>query len=149
MRNAKPLNLTDCAAAALALTLTVVTAHGHADEQTAADTDGNAMTVLTSQDALKRMSGMAGYYRVAPTGDLFLYPEMKLAAEMYGMYGTYRVTREGILLTPGGADGIAMAESAMGGASGTFRITPSGQAFFYSHRKQAPGTGEAGGKGRK
>ncbi len=147
MRNAKPLNLTDCAAAALSLALTVVTAHGRADEQAETSTGGTAPTVLTSQDALKKMSGMAGYYRAAPTGDLFLYPEMKLAAEMYGMYGTYRVTPEGILLRPGGAAGITMAESAMGGASGTFRITPTGQAFFYSHQMQAPGTSEAGGKG--
>jgi hypothetical protein len=37
---------------------------------------------------------------------------MKLAAEMYGMYGTYRVMPDGVLLRPGGTDGITMAESA-------------------------------------
>ena len=40
-----------------------------------------------------------------------------------------------------------MVESAMGGASGTFRITPSGQAFFYPHEEQAQGTAGMSGKG--
>lgn len=147
MRNTNPLHRAGRATTALALVLTLVTGPGRAEGPAAAGTGGAKPTVLTSQDALKAMSGMAGYYRVAPTGEVFLYPEMKLAAEMYGMYGTYRVTPQGILLRPGGAAGIAMAESAMGGASGTFRITPTGQAFFYSHRTQLPGADEADAKG--
>lgn len=101
------------------------------EEPGAGDTGPSAPTVLTAKDALKAMKGMIGYYRKEPTGDVFLYPTMKVEEGMYGMYGTYHVTPEGILLRPGGANGIAMAESAMGGASGTYRITPNGQAFFY------------------
>ena len=144
MNNVKPFNWNVCAAPALALAITGVTASGYAEEQA---NNAAEPTVLTSRDALERMSGMAGYYRVAPTGEVFLYPRMKLAAEMYGMYGTYRVTSEGILLRPGGADGITMAESAMGGSSGTFRITPSGQAFFYSRPEQARETAGKGATG--
>lgn len=136
MHKAKPLIRSFFSAAASALGLVVAIDAGHAEEQSAAGADASAPTVLTSQDALKAMRGMSGYYRSTPNGDVYLYPAMKLAPEMYGMYGTYRVTSEGILLRPGGADGIAMAESAMGGASGTFRITPSGQAFFYANKEQ-------------
>jgi len=115
----------------LASTLAGVVTTAHAEAQASRNVGTPAPKVLSSRDALKVMSGMAGYYRKAPTGDVFLYPTMKLEEGMYGMYGTYQVTQDGILLRPGGADGIAMAESAMGGASGTFRITPKGQAFFY------------------
>lgn len=102
-----------------------------ADARESGSVRASAPTVLSSKEALKMMSGMAGYYRKAPTGDVFLYPAMKIGEGMYGMYGTYHVTPDGILLRPGGADGIAMAESAMGGASGTYRISPNGQAYFY------------------
>ena len=147
MYKPKLLNRAVFAAAASVLGLVVAIDSSHAEEQAATGENASAPTVLTSQDALKMMSGMSGYYRSTPTGDVFLYPTMKLAAEMYGMYGTYRVTPEGILLRPGGADGITMAESAMGGASGTFRITPSGQAYFYPREERVQDTAGMGEKG--
>jgi hypothetical protein len=131
----------------LALALAGTIGAGHAEEQATADAKLPAPTVLTSKDALKTMRGMAGYYRATPTGDVYLYPRMTLAAEMYGMYGSYEITPEGILLRPGGKDGITMGESAMGGASGSFRITPSGQAYFYTHESQPPGMGGTSGQG--
>ena len=140
------LNRAVSAAAALVLTLSGVSAVGHAAEQAAEGEKTSAPTVMAAKDALKAMSGMAGYYRVAPTGDVFLYPRMKLAEKMYGMYGTYQVTPDGILLRPGGADGVTMAESAMGGASGAFRITPTGQAYFYPREEQAQGAVGMGSK---
>jgi hypothetical protein len=112
-----------------------MTAVGQAQDTAATEKDGSAPTVMPSRDALKMMSGMAGYYRASPTGDVYLYPRIKLVEGMSGMYGTYRVTPEGIQLHPGGAQGMTMAESAMGGASGTFRITPSGQAYFYPYQE--------------
>ena len=131
MRNARLSDRVAAAGLILALTLSGMVQTVQAEDQVSGNVGASAPTVLTSKDALKAMSGMAGYYRKAPTGDVFLYPTMKLEEGMYGMYGTYQVTPDGILLRPGGADGIAMAESAMGGASGTFRIAPNGQAFFY------------------
>jgi len=106
----------------------------HAEGRVAEEGGESTKTVLPSNDALKVMSGMSGYYRKAPTGEVFLYPVMKLEEGMYGMYGTYSVTKEGILLRPGGEAGVTMAVSAMGDASGTFRITPRGQAVFYSYQ---------------
>lgn len=135
MRNARLSGRAASAGLGLMLVLAGVIETVHAKDQAPADVDASAPTVLSSKDALKAMSGMIGYYRMEPTGNVFLYPTMKIEEGMYGMYGTYHVTPDGILLRPGGADGITMAESAMGGASGSFRIAPDGQAFFYPRAK--------------
>jgi hypothetical protein len=133
MRNPDSARQAASTAAVLVAALASFNVSAQAQGTAPAGTERAEPTVLPSTEALRTMSGMAGYYRATPTGDVYLYPRMRLEAGMDGMYGTYSVTPEGILLRPGGVDGITMAESAMGGAGGSFRITPTGMAYFYSH----------------
>jgi hypothetical protein len=85
---------------------------------------------LSGQQAVQAMAGMAGIYRFAPGGDLYLYPMVKLQQNLYGMHGTYRVTPQGIILLPTGMEAPDMGMDSMGGVSGSFRVTPDGTAYF-------------------
>jgi hypothetical protein len=87
---------------------------------------------IPAQQAVQAMAGMAGIYRFAPSGDLYLYPMVKLQQNLYGMHGTYRVTPQGIILVPTGMEAPDMGMDSIGGVSGSFRVTPDGTAYFQS-----------------
>jgi hypothetical protein len=138
--------LTRSTAAALALCLAGLPGLTSAGEQAAESGQTQGAQVMSAQDALQAMSGMAGYYRRAPNGDTYLYPGMKLSSDMKGMYGSYSVSPHGIILHPVGMAAQDLSMSSMGGVVGYFRVTPDNKAHFYPAPK-AP-TGMSGMTGR-
>lgn len=94
-----------------------------------ANNDPTWTNPISAEEALEAMAGMAGYYHVAPNGDTYLYPSLRLVQDLGGLYGTYGISSQGITLVPMGmAPDLGM--SAMGGVAGSFRVTPLGEAFF-------------------
>jgi hypothetical protein len=103
---------------------------GYAEENPAVGHETSGEQPLTAEQAMKAMSGMAGIYRVDQTGDTFLYPLIELKQDLHGMHGTYRVTPQGIILQPTGMEAPDISLDAMGGITGSFRVTPGGDAYF-------------------
>ncbi len=46
------------------------------------------------------------------------------------MHGTYRIGPQGIILQPTGMKAADLGMEALGGISGSFRVTPEGDAYF-------------------
>jgi len=109
----------------------VGTAQGEQNGPEASAKESSAWTnPISAEEALQAMAGMAGYYRVAPNGDTYLYPSLKLVQGLGGLYGTYGIGSQGITLVPMGMAAPNLGMSAMGGVAGSFRVTPMGQAYF-------------------
>jgi hypothetical protein len=148
MFDAKPTTCAPYVAAALALSLLGIPAAGSAGDTAATPAEGHAPTSMSPRQAVKAMAGMAGYYRVTPDGDTYLYPGMRLSADMHGMYGAYRVTQGGITLYPMGLSAQDLSMDSLGGVLGYFRVTPDNKVNFYPRPKEPTGmsgmTGRAG-----
>jgi hypothetical protein len=135
-------------AATLALFLSGAAFASLAEEATSTAPPSAPEQALSPRDAVQAMAGMAGYYRVTPDGDTYLYPGMKLSSGMQGMYGAYRVTQGGITLYPMGLSAQDLSMNSMGGVVGYFRVTPDNRVNFYPRPKEPTGmsgmTGRAG-----
>lgn len=86
---------------------------------------------LTEPDALSAMRGMAGYYRIEPDGDVFLYP---IARGSNFPIAQAAMAREGMQGMQG-MEGMP----AMGGVAGYFRLDGSGRVEFYPYPSEPVG----------
>ncbi len=134
-------------AAVLALGLAVATAQADTEEAVSGNGGSSEAAQISVDTALKAMAGMGGYYRVAPSGDTYLYPNMKLVRDFHGMFGAYRVAPTGITLYPVGMAAPDLSMSSMGDVAGSFRVTPTGDTYFYPSQKPPIGMGGMRGPG--